>query len=235
MCVLVLFHSRKLTTAIRGKEELRAVVQANARHSIEVANAVDRRDLGEVKRIVDRAKLSRREFLSACDRLGFQNAHEPSRRPSTGGCGDGDDGVDNAPASKRADQSSPSDIPSEAVMEAQAAEVPETTLSVGSGKAGDDSSMFDTVHDHRGAMFGDGSVSVGATPVFFLDAEGRGGTTALALATIQNDIEMVRRLVKEVSGRVVGDCGRQSFALDTRDSFLYQLRASVRRMAQTSV
>lgn len=35
-------------------------------------------------------------------------------------------------------------------------------------------------------------------PVFYLDAEGLGGTTALALATIQNDAETVRRLVKEV-------------------------------------
>lgn len=38
-------------------------------------------------------------------------------------------------------------------------------------------------------------------PIFFLDAEGRGGTTALALATVENDADTVRRLLKEVSAR----------------------------------
>lgn len=42
-----------------------------------------------------------------------------------------------------------------------------------------------------------GSDSVGF-PVFFLDAEGRGGTTALALATVENNLETVRLLIKEV-------------------------------------
>lgn len=38
-------------------------------------------------------------------------------------------------------------------------------------------------------------------PVFFLDSEGRGGTTALSLATVENDAAMVQRLIKEVSVR----------------------------------
>lgn len=39
-----------------------------------------------------------------------------------------------------------------------------------------------------------------AAPVFFLDAQGPGGTTALILATLQNDHEIVRRLLDAVSG-----------------------------------
>lgn len=37
-----------------------------------------------------------------------------------------------------------------------------------------------------------------ATTPFFLDAEARGGVTALALATTQNNVEAVRGLIQEV-------------------------------------
>lgn len=37
-----------------------------------------------------------------------------------------------------------------------------------------------------------------ATTLFFLDAEAHGGVTALALATTQNNVKAVRRLINEV-------------------------------------
>lgn len=47
---------------------------------------------------------------------------------------------------------------------------------------------------------GEGGPAERAAPAFFLDAQGPGDTTALILATLQNDHELVRRLLDAVSG-----------------------------------
>ncbi|CAM9329462.1 unnamed protein product, partial [Hapterophycus canaliculatus] len=164
-------YRREATKAVRGKRELWAVVQANARYARHVAKAVDARDLTGVKRIVDRAKLSRHEFLSACDRLGFRNADEASQRASESGYDGGNNGE---------------------VIELEAAAAAMTTTPGGAGAAG-----REHLSASSSAMVENGTLMLGAVPVFFLDAEGSGGTTALALATIENNAEMVRRLVKE--------------------------------------
>lgn len=39
------------------------------------------------------------------------------------------------------------------------------------------------------------------TPLFFLDKEGPGGMTALSLATVNDDVDTVRHLIKKVSTR----------------------------------
>lgn len=138
---------RDATKAVRGKKELWNVVQANARYTRDIAAAVQDRNLKEVKRVVDRAKLTRRDFNSVCDRLGF---------PS-------DEGENPAREDVKGVASSPPPVPPTPPTPGETA----------------------------------GLDGVGA-PIFFLDAEGRGGTTALALATLENDAEMVRRLIKEV-------------------------------------
>lgn len=185
---------REATKAVRGKRELWAVVQANARHTRDVAKAVDTRDLREIKRIVDRAKLSRHEFLSACDRLGFRNADEASRRASESGYGGG---VDIGPESRKS-VSGTSENTAEEVVELEAVAAPVTTTLGGVTEAVGDNEPV-TLNTIPSAIEENGASMLGAVPVFFLDAEGRGGTTALALATVENDADMVRRLVKEVS------------------------------------
>lgn len=65
-----------------------------------------------------------------------------------------------------------------------------------------------------------GMDSARGIPVFFLDAKGRGGTTALALATIQNDPETVRQLLQEVCavcafGNVMRETRRRRPSLST--------------------
>lgn len=208
------FLSREAKKALRGKRELWAVIQDNARHTRDVAKAVDARDLREVKRIVDRAKLSRHDFLSACDRLGFLSADEARRRANESDYGGVKNGVDIGPESPYAVPGTSTNRTKES-MELQAEAASMTTMSGGAGIAGGDN-PFAASNDRPSATVEDGALLLGAVPVFFLDAEGRGGTTALALATIENDAEMVRRLVKEVSGdvrfteRAVSNHGTQS-------------------------
>lgn len=156
---------------MRGKRDLWAVVQANARHARDVADAVNDRDLQEVKRIVDRAKLTRHEFASVCDQLGFRDGKETDEAKH-GKC-PGDEGEEAAHTA-----AVPGGPPTAAVEPIPAAAAP--------GGA-------ETGPEHKFA-----TSLLGEVPVFFLDAEGRGGTTALALATIENDAEAVRRLIKEV-------------------------------------
>lgn len=152
------------------------MVQANARHARDVADAVDARDLQEVKRVVDRANLTRHEFLSVCDRLGFRNRNETDDSKD-GNCY-GDDGEMGA-------QTTMLGGPPAAAVEA--------TLAVATATGAEPGA------EGRAAAAAVGPASLlGKVPVFFLDAEGRGGTTALALATIGNDAETVRRLMKKV-------------------------------------
>ena len=128
------------------------VIEANARYARVVASAVGARDLKEVKRAVDHAKLTRREFSSACTRLGLVS--------------------DNGNAV--------SETGKIMATAASAPSVPSTQPTP--SKLGLKSNLE------------------GHPPVtFFLDAEARGGTTALALATIENDVGMVRRLIQEVN------------------------------------
>lgn len=169
---------REATKAVRGKRELWAVVQANARHARDVAAAVDARDLEEVKRIVDRAKLTRHDFASVCDRLGFRSRDEVKKEKNESCCGEGGEGETSAivlggPPIEAGKPTPPAVTPGEA--ETNGAE------------------------ENKAAAVVDAAMLLGGVPVFFLDAEGRGGTTALALATIENDAETVRRLMKEVS------------------------------------
>lgn len=160
---------------MRGKRELWAVVQANARHARDVADAVDTRDLQEVKRIVDRAKLTRREFASVCDRLGFRT-EKGTDESIDGNC------LGESEESLRT-------IPLGGPPTAAVGPTPAVAYPVGA----------ETRAENKGATTVlDTTSLLGKVPVFFLDAEGRGGTTALALATIENDAETVRRLVKEV-------------------------------------
>lgn len=156
---------------MRGKRELWALVQANARHARDVADAVDARDLREVKRIVDRAKLTRHEFASVCDRLGFRDRRETDEGED-GKC-NGDEGEEGARTTL------PGNSPT------AAAELTSAVAAPGGADPGAENKAATSL--------------LGKVPVFFLDAEGRGGTTALALATIENDVETVRRLMKEVS------------------------------------
>lgn len=116
------------------------MIRANVRHARNITTAIEARRLGEVKRIVDGAKLMRPEFLSACARLGLKS--------------DGDDAV------PERDESVTSSPPSEQ-------------------KPG-------LEYDPR------------LTTLFFLDAEARRGVTALVLATAENDVEAVRRLIQVV-------------------------------------
>lgn len=124
------------------------MIQANARHGRDVAIAVEARDLNEVKRIIDRAKLTRREFSSVCDRLGFRSDEAAAGVLKSG--------------ENVASSTLPPVLPR-----------PQTPLKM---------------------------------PTFFLDAEARGGTTALALATVENDAEAVRRLIQEVWSRFNSLC-----------------------------
>ncbi|CAN0406378.1 unnamed protein product, partial [Ectocarpus sp. 12 AP-2014] len=73
-------YRREGTKAVQGDKELWAVIEANARHAREVAHAVNARDLKEVKRIVDRAQLTRDKFVSVCDRLGYRRREEANER-----------------------------------------------------------------------------------------------------------------------------------------------------------
>lgn len=153
------------------------MVQANARHARDVADAVNARDLEEVKRIVDRAKLTRLDFESVCDRLGFRSRDEVKEEENKRGCGkSGEEGtsaiVVSGPPIAAGEPALPAGMPGEG----------ETN----GGEENEAAAVVDTAMLLRGV------------PVFFLDAEGRGGTTALALATIENDPETVRRLMKEV-------------------------------------
>lgn len=171
------YTTRETDKTVQGKRELWAVVQANARHTRDVANAVNARDLEEVKRIVDRAKLTRLDFESVCDRLGFRGRDEAKKEAKDGGSGEGGEGdtstiVLGDPPKAAGDPATPAVIPGKAENE------------------GDE--------ENAAAAVVDASILLGGVPVFFLDGEGRGGTTALALATIENDPQTVRRLVKEV-------------------------------------
>lgn len=142
-------HIRELTRSVRDKKELCGVIQANARYTREVAAAVKKRDLNEVNRILDRANLSRREFLSVCERLGLATSTQSKEAGGAGGY--------------NSDDLTACVVPNAAVK----ADI-----------------------DNLGS---------GNMPVFFLDAEGPGGTTALALATVLNEPETLRHLLKEVS------------------------------------
>lgn len=150
------------------------MVQANARHARNVANAVDARDLQEVKRIVDRAKLTRHEFVSVCDRLGFRKRNETDETKD-GTC-QGDAGEEAARATLLGGR--PTAV--------------EPTPAVATDRGAEPGA------EDQVAPVVDPASLLGKVPMFFLDAEGRGGTTALALATIENDAETVRRLMKEV-------------------------------------
>lgn len=173
----LIYASRETNKAVRGKTELWAVVQANARHARDVADAVDARDLQEVKRIVDRAKLTRHEFLSVCDRLGFRTRNETD---------ESEDG--NSPSDEGEEAARPTTV----LGDPPAAGVTPTSARAAPGGA-------KTSPEDQVIAVVDPASLLGKVPVFFLDAEGRGGTTALALATIENDAETVRRLIKEVS------------------------------------
>lgn len=127
------------------------MVQANAKYAREVATAVENRDLEEIKRIIERAKLTRPEFSLTCDRLGFKADGVVSAEKVAGG----------------------NDTESSSTM---------LPLPVPPSTPRNKAASLEGVR----------------VPTFFLDAEGMGGTTALALATIQSDAEVVRRLVKEV-------------------------------------
>lgn len=151
-------HARESTRSLRDKKELWSVVHANARYARDVAAAVTKRDLNEIKRIIDRAHVSRRDFSSVCERLGF------------------------AASAESRDADSPHDPNSN--------DYKSTTK--------DDS--VDSATQANVDVLG----SEKLPPVFFLDAEGPGGTTALALATVLNDPETVRRLLKMVSARCLG-------------------------------
>lgn len=169
------FTPREANKAVRGKRELWAVVQANARHARDVADAINARDLEEVKRIVNRAELTRSDFESVCDGLGFRRRDEVRNESNQEGCGEG--GKEETCATtlggspNEAGESTP---PSPGNPETNGDEGNKATAAV------------------------DATALLGKLPVFFLDAEGRGGTTALALATINNDPETVRRLMNEV-------------------------------------
>lgn len=157
------------------------MIEANTRHARDVAHAVNARDLKEVKRIVDRAQLTRDKFASVCDRLGFRRREEANERARETSCGDSGE----APAST--------------IEEALSVR---PTLPTASEKPSVGALATPwTAQD--GTETNDGS-SLRVIPVFFLDAEGRGGTTALALATIENDAVTVRRLMKEVGSKPVG-------------------------------
>lgn len=151
------------------------MIEANTRHARDVVHAVDARDLKEVKRIVDRAQLTRDKFASVCDRLGFRRREEANERARGISCGDSTE----APASTVEEALSVRPTPPTTAEKPSVAALPTPW----------------TAQD--GAETNDGSL-LRELPVFFLDAEGRGGTTALALATIENDAETVRRLMKEV-------------------------------------
>lgn len=179
--LFALHASRDASKAVRGKRGLWAVVQANARHTRDVAAAVDARDLQEVKRIVGRAKLTRHEFVSVCDRLGFRNRNETD---------------------ESRDGNSPSDDSEEAARSTGLGDSPPAGVKPTSALAAPGGAEAST-EDHVATVVDSASL-LGKVPVFFLDAEGRGGTTALALATIENDAETVRRLIKEVSADLVG-------------------------------
>lgn len=154
--LIFVISSRETTKAVRGKRELWRVIQANARHACEVAAAVDARDLKEIKRIVERAKLTRRKFASVCDRLGFRT-----------------DGV------AVAKENGKSDLHASPPMVSQAPPTPPTP----------------PTSPTPSKTVGLGDVAI---PVFFLDTEGSGGTTALGLATVENDAEMVRQFIEKV-------------------------------------
>ncbi|CAM9420486.1 unnamed protein product [Ectocarpus fasciculatus] len=167
-------YRREATKAVRGDKELWAVIEANTRYARDVAHAVNARDLKEVKRIVDRAQLTRDKFASVCDRLGFRRREEANERARETSCGDS------------------GETPASTIEEALSVR---PTLPTASEKPSVGAlAMPWTAQD--GTETNDVS-SLRVIPVFFLDAEGRGGTTALALATIENDAETVRRLMKE--------------------------------------
>lgn len=134
------------------------MVQANAQQTPSVTAAVEARDLKEINRIIDHAKLARPEFTSACDKLGLSTN-------SATVAGKGGEPVASAPVPP---------VPP-VVSSPPTPPTPSKSASIG---------------------------SVGP-PVFYLDAEGRGGTTALALATVENDADTVRRLLKEVIARCI--------------------------------
>ena len=173
--------TRETSKAVQGKRELWAVVQANARHARDVANAVDARDLQEVKRIVDRARLTRHDFLSVCERLGFRHKNEVAE---VMGDGSFDDQIDAEAKKARARLKPANSTATGSAGTEPAAEAPGEAEACAESKPA--------------AAAGDAALELGEIPVFFLDAEGKGGTTALALATIDNNVETVRRLVKEV-------------------------------------
>lgn len=153
------------------------MVQANARYARDVADAVNTRDLEEVKRIVDRAKLTRLDFESVCDRLGFRSKDELTEEKNKRGCGKSGKEETSVivlgnPPIAAGEPAVPAVMPGEADTNGDKETEPVTLVDV--------------------------AMLLRGVPVFFLDAEGRGGTTALALATIENDPETVRRLMKEV-------------------------------------
>ncbi len=163
------------------------MVQANAQHARDVAGAVDARDLQEMRRIMDRAKLTRQDFLSVCERLGFRRRSDGGTPEAGEGCR-GDDGEGGAEATALATPELPGGS-----TEAGAGEPGPAAEALGEGETG---------AENRPADAGEvAALELGEVPVFFLDAEGKGGTTALALATTNNDVETVRRLVKEVRER----------------------------------
>lgn len=136
------------------------MIQANARYAREVTVAVRGRDLPEINRIIDSAKLTRREFSSVCKSLDLTP------------------GADTIGGTNNCDK----EIPLPETVQSPMSPTPHTPGTEIGGR--------DAVETGSG---------IGPLPTFFLDAEGPGGTTALALATIQNDTETVRRLIKGVS------------------------------------
>lgn len=163
------------------------MVQENAQQTRSVTAAVQARDLKEINRIIDHAKLTRHEFNTACDRLGL------SVNGATATAITSEDGEN--PAAASAPVPGPWAPQAPQTFGKNNARLGGVETPVVFPDASKNTSM-DPTASKRASLGG----SVGPL-VFYLDAEGRGGTTALALATVENDAETVRRLLKEVGAR----------------------------------